>query len=145
MYIEKANPELRDYLINRGLVDEYESKADFREFCDLICVAPQEKVEEVRKILEAELNIKQEDAAEDLETKEMRQFMEQAYMHALETIRKEDAHKECAEVCKLIYGEEMKPTSGGYLHIMGFLMGVQEGMHIADVFNREEKERGYNG
>lgn len=140
MYIEKANPALRDYLINRGLVDEYESKAEFREFCDLISVASPEKLSQVKQILIQEQIIK-DDEAEDAELKEAREFIEKAYMHALDTLPKDDMHKECAAMCKLIYGEGMKPTSGGYLHIMGFLMGLNEGYNIADVFSKAEQEQ----
>lgn len=53
MYIEKAHPLVQEYAKIRGweFVKDYETNAEFREFVDLLAVAPKEKVEEVKAIL----------------------------------------------------------------------------------------------
>ena len=50
MYIEKANPALREYIkTNPMMLEEYENNDVFREGCDLIVSTPVEKVREVFK------------------------------------------------------------------------------------------------
>lgn len=55
-YIEKAHPALQEYAQTKeGFAELYENNGQFRELCDLLTVAPPEKVREATKILKQEL------------------------------------------------------------------------------------------
>ena len=66
---------------------------------------------------------------------EFRGLMLELFNHANETMLNEENAAEALQITRLYFGENSERNGYGFVVMTGFLMGVNEGMRLADVLN----------
>ena len=76
------------------------------------------------------------------DTDEMRGFMLQAFDHAIDEMLNDETKAEALQLARLYVGNpDMTESSPLFGLMSGFLMGVSEGMRIADTMNAAAAEQ----
>ena len=107
--------------------------AELNEFIEAYQNATPEAQAEARAMLQAE-------QPDDVD--EYRGFILQAFDHATDEMLNEETKTEARELVKIYFGAESPADASPAMFIMsGFLMGLHEGMRIADTFNAAAAEQ----
>lgn len=107
--------------------------AELNEFIEAYQNATPEAQAEARAMLQAE-------PADDVD--EYRGFILQAFDHATDEMLNDETKAEARELVKLYFNADNPADSSPAMCLMsGFLMGISEGMRIADVMNAAAAEK----
>lgn len=109
--------------------------AELNEFIEAYQNATPEAQAEARAMLQAAA-----EPADDVD--EYRGFILQAFDHASDEMMNDDTKAEARQLVKMYFGADNPADASPAMCIMtGFLMGVSEGMRIADVMNEAAAEK----
>ena len=77
----------------------------------------------------------------DDETDEARGFMLQAFEYAMENSMNDETKAEAKALCTMFFGKECSDSSPAFALMSGFIMGMGEGMRVAETLDRIAAEQ----